>query len=31
MSPRIINGPDELKALAGEHLGYSPYVEITQD
>ena len=31
MSPRIINGPDELKALAGEHLGYSPYVEITQE
>ena len=31
MSPRIINGPDELKSLVGEHLGYSPYVEITQD
>ena len=31
MSPRIINGTDELKALVGEHLGYSPYVEITQE
>jgi len=25
-----INGIDEMKALVGEHLGYSPYVEITQ-
>ena len=31
MSPRIINGTDELKALVGEHLGYSPYLEITQE
>lgn len=31
MSPRIINGTDELKALVGEHLGYSPYAEITQE
>ena len=27
---RTINGIDEMKALVGEHLGYSPYVEITQ-
>jgi acyl dehydratase len=27
---RTINGIDELKTLVGEHLGYSPYVEITQ-
>ena len=26
----MINGIDELKTLVGEHLGYSPYVEITQ-
>ena len=26
-----INGIDELKALVGEHLGYSDWVEITQD
>jgi acyl dehydratase len=31
MSPRIINGADEAKSLVGEHLGYSPYVEITQE
>ena len=31
MSARVINGADELKALVGEHLGYSPYVDITQD
>ena len=31
MSARIINGPEELKSLVGEHLGYSPYVEISQD
>ncbi len=31
MTARIINGIDELKALAGEHLGYSDYLEITQD
>ena len=31
MSPRIINGTEELKALVGEHLGFSPYLEITQE
>jgi acyl dehydratase len=31
MAPRHINGIDELKALVGEHLGYSDYVEITQE
>ena len=31
MSARVINGADELKSLVGEHLGYSPYVDITQD
>ncbi|MFK8023080.1 MAG: MaoC family dehydratase [Ilumatobacter sp.] len=28
---RMIDGIDGLKALVGEHLGYSPYVEITQE
>jgi acyl dehydratase len=28
---RTINGLAELKTLVGEHLGYSPYVEITQE
>ena len=28
---RMIEGIDGLKALVGEHLGYSPYVEIDQD
>lgn len=28
---RMIEGIDGLKALVGEHLGYSPYVEITQE
>ena len=28
---RTIEGIDGLKALVGEHLGYSPYVEITQE
>ncbi len=28
---RTINGLDELKSLVGEHLGYSPYIEITQE
>jgi acyl dehydratase len=28
---RIINGIDEMKTLVGEHLGYSTYVEITQE
>ena len=31
MSVRTINGADELKSLVGEHLGYSPYVDVTQD
>src|SRR4051812_5173051 len=26
-----VNGIDELKALQGQHLGYSDYVEITQE
>ena len=28
---RVINGIEELKAVEGEHLGYSDYVEITQE
>ena len=28
---RMIDGIDGLKALVGEHLGWSPYVEITQE
>ena len=31
MSPHIVNGSDELKALVGEHLGYSDYIDITQE
>lgn len=31
MSPRIINGSAELKSLVGEHLGYSDWLEITQE
>lgn len=31
MSARVINGIDGLKAAVGEHLGYSDYLEITQD
>ena len=31
MSAKVINGADELKTLIGEHLGYSPYMEITQE
>jgi acyl dehydratase len=31
MSARTINGVDELKSLVGEHLGYSPYIDISQD
>src|SRR5690606_6951587 len=31
MAPRIINGADEAKSLVGEHLGYSEYIEITQE
>ena len=28
---RMINGIDEMKTLVGQHLGYSPYTEITQE
>ena len=31
MGTRVITGADELKSLVGEHLGYSDYMEITQD
>ena len=31
MAPRIIKGIDEHKALVGEHIGYSEYIEITQE
>lgn len=31
MAVRTINGIEELKSLVGEHLGYSDYVEITQE
>jgi len=31
MAARTINGLDELRTLAGEHLGYSDWVEVTQD
>jgi acyl dehydratase len=31
MATRVITGTDELKSLVGEHLGYSDYMEITQD
>ncbi len=31
MAPRIINGSAELKAVVGEHLGYSEWMEITQE
>ena len=27
----VLNGIDELKANVGNHLGYSPYVEVTQE
>ena len=27
----IINGPDDLKARVGQHLGYSDWLEITQE
>jgi acyl dehydratase len=27
----ILNGAEELKAKVGEHLGYSPWLEITQE
>ena len=31
MAAKVINGADELKTLVGQHLGYSPYMEITQE
>ena len=31
MAARTINGTDELRSLLGEHLGYSDWVEVTQD
>ena len=31
MSARVIKGIDGLKAAVGEHLGYSDYMEITQE
>lgn len=31
MAPRIIDGIDELRSLLGQHLGYSEWLEITQD
>jgi len=31
MAPRIINGSAELKTQVGEHLGYSDWMEITQE
>ena len=29
--PTVIDGKDELKGKVGEHLGYSPWMEITQE
>jgi acyl dehydratase len=31
MAARVITGVDGLKAAVGEHLGYSEYIEITQE
>ncbi|MCU1394522.1 MAG: htdZ [Ilumatobacteraceae bacterium] len=31
MAARVINGVDEVKALVGEHLGYSDWFEVTQE
>lgn len=31
MAPRIINGKDELKGLVGEHMGYSDWLDVTQE
>ena len=30
-TPRLITGLEELRTLVGEHLGYSDYLEITQE
>ncbi len=29
--PTVINGPDDLRARVGQHLGYSDWLEISQD
>jgi acyl dehydratase len=31
MTTRVLSGADELKAAVGQHLGYSEYIDITQD
>ncbi len=31
MAAQIVNGVDGMKALVGQHLGYSDYIEITQE
>lgn len=31
MTTRVIDGIDELRSLVGEHLGYSEWLEITQE
>jgi acyl dehydratase len=31
MSARVIQGIEGLKAAVGDHLGYSDYLEVTQD
>src|SRR4051812_1565848 len=31
MAARVIDGIDEVKALIGEHLGYSEWFEVTQE
>ena len=31
MAARVIDGIEGMKALVGEHLGYSDYLEVTQD
>ena len=31
MAPRIINGPEEMKSLVGQHVGHSEWMEITQE
>ena len=31
MAPRIINGSAELKTLVGEHVGYSDWMDISQE
>ena len=31
MAPRVLSGVDELKAAVGQHLGYSDYLEISQE